>query len=60
MDLLTDHIAYDFISVFDQYTIAGKDYSITGFDGIPNSAEFDLTTIQIPYREIGFKCQTAE
>ena len=52
-----DHIAYDFISVFDQYgLIAGKDYSITGFDGIPNSAsQFDLTTIQIPYREIGFQ-----
>lgn len=52
-----DHIAYDFISVFTQYGLAvGKDYSITGFDGIPNAAEqFDLTTIQIPYREIGYQ-----
>ena len=52
-----DHIAYDFISVFNQYGLtAGKDYSITGFDGIPNSAsQFDLTTIQIPYREIGYQ-----
>ena len=52
-----DHIAYDFISVFTQYgLVVGKDYSITGFDGIPNAAEhFDLTTIQIPYREIGYQ-----
>ena len=52
-----DHIAYDFISVFTQYgLVVGKDYSITGFDGIPNAADqFDLTTIQIPYREIGYQ-----
>jgi DNA-binding LacI/PurR family transcriptional regulator len=52
-----DHIAYDFISVFDQYGLtAGKDYSITGFDGIPNqTGQFDLTTVQIPYREVGYQ-----
>ncbi|MBL00318.1 MAG: LacI family transcriptional regulator [Opitutales bacterium] len=52
-----DHIAYDFISVFNQYgLIAGKDYSITGFDGVPSLAsQFRLTTIQIPYRGIGFQ-----
>ena len=52
-----DHIAYDFMSVFNQHgLIAGKDYSITGFDGISNTAsQFDLTTIQTPYREIGFQ-----
>ena len=52
-----DHIAYDFISVFTQYgLVVGRDYSITGFDGIPNATDqFDLTTIQIPYREVGYQ-----
>lgn len=52
-----DHIAYDFMAAFQNYgMIAGKDYSITGFDGIQRSDdETMLTTIQVPRRQIGYQ-----
>ena len=52
-----DHIAYDFMAVFQNFgMIAGKDYSITGFDGIPKKgSETVLTTVQVPRRQIGYQ-----
>lgn len=52
-----DHIAYDFIRVLRQRgLVEGKDYSITGFDGISREGDrSSLTTVQIPYREIGYQ-----
>ena len=52
-----DHIAYDFIAVFQNFgLVAGKDYSITGFDGIPKQgSQTKLTTVQIPHRQIGYQ-----
>ena len=50
-----DHQAYDLISGFEKRGLTvPSDVSITGFDGITNDdAKIDLTTIKIPYREIG-------
>lgn len=52
-----DHIAYDFIKIFKKHGLEpGRDYSITGFDGIPWDAEGrQLSTVEIPYRQIGFQ-----
>ncbi|CAI8314402.1 MAG: Catabolite control protein A [Opitutia bacterium UBA7350] len=52
-----DHIAYDFIEVFQKHGLeSGKDYAITGFDGIPQMGTSQkLTTVQIPYRQIGYQ-----
>ncbi|MEN8695256.1 MAG: LacI family DNA-binding transcriptional regulator [Akkermansiaceae bacterium] len=50
-----DHQAYDLISGFQKRgLIVPDDVSITGFDGIVNNETgVELTTIKIPYREIG-------
>lgn len=50
-----DHQAYDLVSGFKKRgLIVPDDVSVTGFDGIQNDeAGLALTTIKIPYREIG-------
>lgn len=50
-----DHQAYDMMLGFNNLGMSvPDDVSITGFDGIVNKdAEVPLTTIKIPYREIG-------
>lgn len=50
-----DHQAYDLIAGFKKQGLeVPRDVSVTGFDGIKNDdTEVALTTIHIPYREIG-------
>ncbi|MGC6426383.1 MAG: LacI family DNA-binding transcriptional regulator [Akkermansiaceae bacterium] len=50
-----DHQAYDLVSGFKKRDlVVPKDVSVTGFDGIQNTETgLALTTIKIPYREIG-------
>lgn len=50
-----DHQAYDVIAGLKKRGLdVPKEVSVTGFDGIErSSSQPDLTTIQIPYREIG-------
>lgn len=51
-----DHQAYDLIEALQKQGVCvPKDVSVTGFDGIKRPASFPLlTTVAIPYREIGF------
>lgn len=50
-----DHQAYDMIRGFSQHGLkVPKDVSVAGFDGIERTRSSpDLTTVRIPYREIG-------
>jgi len=51
-----DHQAYDLIAGLQARGLRiPEDVSVTGFDGIePPASDRELTTIMIPYREIGF------
>lgn len=50
-----DHQAYDLIAGFKPFGLSvPEDVSVTGFDGIRHDdSKMALTTVQIPYREIG-------
>ena len=50
-----DHQAYDLIAGFESHGLSvPNDVSVTGFDGIRNDdSELSLTTVKIPYRDIG-------
>ena len=53
---VADHQAYDVVKGLEARGLSvPKDVSVSGFDGIKQQGEagLDLTTIQIPYREIG-------
>jgi len=51
-----DHQAYELIASLQKHNISvPENVSITGFDGVSPISELPpLTTVQIPYREIGF------
>ena len=53
---VADHQAYDIVEGLEARGLSvPKDVSVTGFDGIKQQGKesLELTTIQIPYREIG-------
>lgn len=51
-----DHLGYDLITALEARGLrVPNDVSITGFDGIETpSSSLELTTVMIPYHEIGF------